>query len=285
MATTSGRSACATHRGAGIGAALLGRTLEQMRQRGSHCAWLLWTEERAGRLYQRFGFQPSLLRAAAKGAAVKHPLLSAPTLAIWRSPRAPSSPATSARGPCHAGPPVLGDGPSPLTPAEYGPQKRTEAERAAAALGAEVCFLDFRDAEIFCSEASILTVADTLRALQADAVITHWRESIHPDHSECHRIVTEATFYASVPHLPRPHPNHPVRALYYAENWEDRFGFDPYLSIDVSEDVATWEQSVTQYALFRGEVVAWPYLDYYRSLLRYARLPLRQAVRPGVRDP
>lgn len=48
-----------THRGAGIGAALLGRTLEQMRQRGSHCAWLLWTEERAGRLYQRFGFQPS----------------------------------------------------------------------------------------------------------------------------------------------------------------------------------------------------------------------------------
>lgn len=48
-----------THRGRGIGAALLGRTLEQMRRRGSHCAWLLWTDERAGRLYQRFGFRPS----------------------------------------------------------------------------------------------------------------------------------------------------------------------------------------------------------------------------------
>lgn len=163
----------------------------------------------------------------------------------------------------------LGDKGHPrLTPAQYGPQKREEAERAAAALGAQVRFMDFRDAEIFCSEASILAVADALRDLQADLVITHWRESIHPDHTECHRIVTEAVFYASVPHLPRPHPNHPVRGLHYAENWEDRFGFDPYLYIDVTEDVQTWERSVTQYALFRGEVVSWPYLDYYRSLLR-----------------
>ncbi len=163
----------------------------------------------------------------------------------------------------------LGDKGHPqLAPDQYGPQKRQEAERAAAELGADVRFLDYRDAEIFAGEGSILAVAEVLRELQADAVITHWKHSIHPDHTACHQIVTEATFYASVPHLPLPHRRHPVRALYYAENWEDRFEFDPYLSINVSDDVAAWERSVTAYALFRGEVVNWPYLEYYQSLLR-----------------
>jgi len=163
----------------------------------------------------------------------------------------------------------LGDKGHPkLAPEEYGPQKHAEAERAAAALGAGVRFLPFRDAEIFTSEESILAVADVLRELKADSVITHWRESIHPDHTACHHIVTEATFYASVPHLPRPQPEHWVRGLYYAENWEDRFAFEPYVSVDVTEDVGAWERCVSEYALFRGEVVGWPYMDYYRSLLR-----------------
>lgn len=43
--------------GKGIGGALLGATLEQMRRRGSHDAWLLWTDEHAGRLYRRYGFR------------------------------------------------------------------------------------------------------------------------------------------------------------------------------------------------------------------------------------
>lgn len=49
----------ASLRGRGIGSALLGRTLEQMRRQGSHCAWFLWTGENAARLYGRFGFRPS----------------------------------------------------------------------------------------------------------------------------------------------------------------------------------------------------------------------------------
>ncbi|MDH7568126.1 MAG: PIG-L family deacetylase [Armatimonadota bacterium] len=163
----------------------------------------------------------------------------------------------------------LGDKGHPkLAPAEYALQKRAEAERAAAAVGAEAFFLPYRDAEIFCNEATILEVADALRALKADVVITHWGESIHPDHTACHRIVTEALFYTAVPHLKRPHPNHPARGPYYAENWEDRFGFEPYVYVDVSEDYDAWEACVREYALFRGEVVNWPYLDYYRSLLR-----------------
>lgn len=164
----------------------------------------------------------------------------------------------------------LGDKGHPsLPPDQYGPQKREEGVRAADALGADVRFLSFRDAEIFCTPESILAVADVLRELKADAVITHWGQGIHPDHRECHRMVTEALFYASVPYLQCACPPYAPHGLYYAENWEDRFGFEPYLSVTVNEaDVAAWEQCVAQYALFRGEVVNWPYLDYYRSLLR-----------------
>jgi GNAT superfamily N-acetyltransferase len=45
--------------GKGLGTVLLARTLERMHQKGYHCAWVLWTSDRAGRLYGRFGFTES----------------------------------------------------------------------------------------------------------------------------------------------------------------------------------------------------------------------------------
>ena len=42
--------------GKGIGSILLARTLEAMQRKGYHCAWVLWTGDRAAQLYRRFGF-------------------------------------------------------------------------------------------------------------------------------------------------------------------------------------------------------------------------------------
>jgi len=44
-------------RGRGLGSVLLARCLWEMRARGLHNAFLLWTDERAARLYSRFGFK------------------------------------------------------------------------------------------------------------------------------------------------------------------------------------------------------------------------------------
>jgi len=44
-------------RGKGIGSVLLAKCLYEMRTRGFHSAYLLWTEERAAKLYSRFGFK------------------------------------------------------------------------------------------------------------------------------------------------------------------------------------------------------------------------------------
>ena len=43
--------------GRGIGAVLLTCTLQAMRARGYHCAWFLWTDDRAAKLYRQHGFE------------------------------------------------------------------------------------------------------------------------------------------------------------------------------------------------------------------------------------
>lgn len=47
------------YQGKNIGTVLLGRALEAMRQQGSHNAWVLWTNDKTARLYERFGFTES----------------------------------------------------------------------------------------------------------------------------------------------------------------------------------------------------------------------------------
>ena len=46
-----------SERGKGIGTALLARSLARMKARGEHCAWVVWTGEKAAGLYERLGFQ------------------------------------------------------------------------------------------------------------------------------------------------------------------------------------------------------------------------------------
>ncbi|MBA2470060.1 MAG: GNAT family N-acetyltransferase [Chloroflexia bacterium] len=45
------------YRGRGVGAVLLSATLLAMRSKGFHCAWFLWTSDRAARLYREHGFE------------------------------------------------------------------------------------------------------------------------------------------------------------------------------------------------------------------------------------
>jgi hypothetical protein len=54
----------------------------------------------------------------------------------------------------------------------------------------------------------------------------------------------------------------------FAENWEDKPEFEPYLFFDVSDALEDWEKCVTQYEFVRGGISKFPYLEYYRSLFR-----------------
>ena len=165
---------------------------------------------------------------------------------------------------------TLGEGGNPkLSPQAYGEQKRREAETAAKVLGAEALFAPYEDGELPDTEEVRRYVADVIRQVQPSHIITHWRTSIHKDHAATHRIVNDAVLLASLEGVETSNPRHRgVKAIYYTENWEDPENFKPYLYVDVSAELKTWKEAVTQYQFIKGGISSFPYLDYYEALAR-----------------
>jgi len=165
---------------------------------------------------------------------------------------------------------TLGEGGNPkMTPSAYGEQKKREALAAAEALGAEVLFAPWKDGELPSGDEAVRYVAEVVRQVRPTHVITHWKSSLHRDHEAVARLVPDAVLLASLEGFVSAHPRHRgVRFVGYAENWEDRTGFEPYLYVDVGEDLARWKAAVSCYEFVRGGISSFPYLDYYESLAR-----------------
>ena len=163
---------------------------------------------------------------------------------------------------------TVGEGGNPrMSPEKYGEQKRREAKEVAAALGAEVIFGPYRDGEIPNDEAARRYVADVIRQVKPTNIITHWRRSIHKDHAATSAIVEDAVLLASLDGVKTAHPAYRgVRGIWYAENWEDPEGFDPYIYVNVSGVIPRWREAVSKYEFIRGGVSGFRYLDYYTAL-------------------
>ena len=165
---------------------------------------------------------------------------------------------------------TLGEGGNPkLSPAVYGAQKKREALSADSVIGAEPIFAPYRDGEIPNDEAARRYVADIIRQVKPTYIITHWSHSIHKDHSNTSLIVQDAVLLASLEGVVTAHPAYRgIRALYYAENWEDPDQFSPYIFIGVADEMSQWRDAVTRYEFVGGKISSFPYLDYYESLSR-----------------
>lgn len=154
-----------------------------------------------------------------------------------------------------------------LSPEEYGRQKRKEAERAAKILGAKPIFLHYKDGEIPVNEEVKFQLCDLIREYRPDAIITHWKGSIHKDHRNTYLNVMDAIFYAALPAIKRKREAHAVKAVYFAENWEDPFGYEPHIYVDISDTYDIWKEAASAYAFARGET-GFPYIEYYTCLFR-----------------
>lgn len=158
---------------------------------------------------------------------------------------------------------TLGEGGNPkVSRASYGEQKRHEALTAAKLLGAEVRFGPYADAKIPRGDEPARFVADTICAVKPTQVITHWKNSIHRDHSLTYTIVNDAVLLAAVNGCAG------VQGVWYAENWEDQDGFRPFAYVDVSQDFESWRTVAKAYEFIRGGISRFPYLDYYEALAR-----------------
>ncbi|MCC6930135.1 MAG: PIG-L family deacetylase [Gemmatimonadaceae bacterium] len=163
---------------------------------------------------------------------------------------------------------TLGEGGNPaLTPAAYGEQKRREALAVAQALGAEVRFAPYRDGELPNDDATRRWVADQIREVRPTHVFTHWKDGMHKDHITASAVVRDAVLLASLAGVVTDHPAwRGVRAVWYADNWEDAAGFIPFVYVAVSDAFERWRDAVARYEFVHGKTSGFPYLEYYSAL-------------------
>ena len=149
---------------------------------------------------------------------------------------------------------------------EYRKQRLEEARRSAEKMGAGVIVYDYQDGELPVNDEVKLKICDTVRQIKPDIVITHWHGSFHRDHRNCHINAMEGVFWAALPGIERELPAHCIKALYYAENWEDPYDYKPDFWLDISEVHEQWMDALNEHALFRGEVASFEYRQYYDGL-------------------
>lgn len=156
-----------------------------------------------------------------------------------------------------------------LSPEAYAAQKREEAAACAAELGAEMWALDYKDGELPVADEVKFQIADVIREAKPRAIVTHWKGSMHKDHTAAHENLADSIFYAALPAFQRANPPHWAGKVYYGENWEDLRGYVPEVFVEVlPEDMEVYDRAMRRYALFRGEVAKFRYLDYYHALCR-----------------
>lgn len=162
---------------------------------------------------------------------------------------------------------TLGEAGHPNMPApDYAEQKKIECQQAAEVLGADVRWLPYADAALPATPEIELAICDLIRELRPSVVLAHWQGSFHRDHVISHHLAMRGVALARLPSCQRALPPHTVETVLFPENWEDPQGFRPEVYIDVSESYDTWLEAAGKYALFRGEVVSFPYRQYYESL-------------------
>jgi LmbE family N-acetylglucosaminyl deacetylase len=153
-----------------------------------------------------------------------------------------------------------------LSGQEYARQKYEEAHHAAQVLEAEARFLPYADASLPYNDEVAYQIADVIREVRPQVVLTHWRGSFHSDHVNTHHNTMRALFLAALPAIERTHPPHSPGTMLFPENWEDMEDFDPNLYIDIDDVYDQWLEAANQYELFRGGISSFRYRDYYQAL-------------------
>jgi len=155
--------------------------------------------------------------------------------------------------------------PTDMSVEDYRKQKVQEAQAFALALGGESVVLNNPDGLLKYDEHTTWAVCDLIRKYKPDVIITHWKESVHKDHFNTSKIVSDARYYAGNVGFKRILPAHACPNLYFTENWEDSLDFKPYLYVDISEGYDLWYCEVKKH-WFVTHSTDYRYLEYYDAL-------------------
>ena len=136
----------------------------------------------------------------------------------------------------------------------------TENDKAASGMGCDVYRMNYLSRDLPTIPDFIEILKDYFIDEDVDLVISHARGTLHPRHYYCYETVTEAVRQLEA-------EGRQIE-LWYGENCEDLAGFSPTKYIPLEEDeVKTWFDSLSSYAIFQGKVNNVPYQSYYQSML------------------
>ena len=156
--------------------------------------------------------------------------------------------------------------------AEVKAQRRDEAERAAAILGAEIEFFDAGDYPLRGSEEIIDRLVDINRELQPSFILTHSLEDPYNiDHPEATRLAQEARIIAQAAgHKPDPSRAYAAPPVFLFEPHQpEQCNFKPNVILNISD---VWEQKYAAFQVLAAQKHLWEY---------YTRVALNRGVQGG----
>ena len=154
------------------------------------------------------------------------------------------------------------------------------ATRFAEALGGNFHCLGYPDGEAPDNDELRLKICDLIRKEKPNVVLTHWHGTMHKDHRTVALAVEDAIYYASLRGFSRKDENGEElgthwAGLYFAENWEDAAGFEPYIYVNVGEGYDLWYEHIQ--GLWLTNNSPWfKYRDYYDALSRQRGILIRK---------
>ncbi len=157
--------------------------------------------------------------------------------------------------------------PAHLTVEEYRVQKIKEAEAFAKMVNGEAFVLKYQDGELPNNEEVRYEIANIIRKVRPDVILTHWKSTMHKDHNNTHLMVPDAAFLASVVVCDKIKGDRIWAPVYFCENWEDDMDFTPYFYVDFTKGYDLWCEALkTQWFVMNSK--DFKYYDYYTSLAR-----------------
>jgi N-acetylglucosamine malate deacetylase 1 len=129
-------------------------------------------------------------------------------------------------------------------------ERRAEAERAAAALGAvELDFLDCGDGALRNGPAEEDALIEVLRRWRPDLILGPTPRDRHPDHARAHALVEAVSFYAGLANrIPEVGPPHRPAAVF---SYMQHDLFEPSFIVDVT---TTWEAKMESLRAYRSQI-------------------------------
>ncbi len=122
-------------------------------------------------------------------------------------------------------------------PAELAEIRKSEATESSEVIGAELIWLGMPDACLFDDERTRLRVIDMMRIAKPDLIMTHSPNDYHPDHRMASKLVFDATYIATVPHMKTEHSHYEAVAPIYYMDTPAGFDFQPEVYVNITDTI------------------------------------------------